>query len=163
MSNIEFTHTSILSGIQQLGDFSRIFFSKQNVEWVQLHLRYAVYKASGNVISNQSEQELLLIMRAVYLQESINPANASGYKKELLRLNNRVIHGIVPKLVKEVEMYQKYLKDALRNPVPMIDRPIHVSSAGTKGNAGFSDVLGVDTISVRPEYKTEMVGFKHFV
>lgn len=162
MANFDFKYTSILSGIQELSEFSRIYFSKQNIDWLQLNIRYSVYKASGDeiVIGNQSEQELLLVMRGTYLQYSNNPSKTQEYKKEIMKLNKVVIDEVTPKILKEAIQYQRYLKESLKNPVPVIDRPVNMSSKGVSLN-GSADALGLDTL--RQARQSQMVGFRHFV
>lgn len=144
MENFELEHKSILSGIQGFTNFSIIFFSKQNIQWVQTNLRYSIYKESGDIIGEQDEKELVLIMRSVYLELSLNPSKVSDYRKNILSLNNTVIKELKPKIMVAINHHRAYQNQALKNRVPM-DRPINDNITGTKGIKGVSDALGINT------------------
>ena len=53
------------------------FFSKENINIIQTLIRKGVYQKSNNthIISNQDEQELIIIMRSIYLQYGKNLPN----------------------------------------------------------------------------------------
>jgi hypothetical protein len=140
-------HRSILTGIQELSPFSKAFFSRQNIDWIQTNMRYEVYNKTERkyVISVQDETNLLIIMRAIYLQNSTNPRTHDKQKAEILRLNQMVIDYSVPHIIEELLQYRDYLNDISANAIPL-ERPKNVSVAGTKtygGPLGFSDVLGL--------------------
>jgi len=61
-----------LKGIQSLTPLSRAFFSKQNISSLHTNIRYQVWLDTNkqHVISAQSNEELILIMRSIYLQNS---------------------------------------------------------------------------------------------
>lgn len=106
-----------------------LFFSQQNVDILQQGIRYSVYKKTNRTIDNQNERELRVIMRSIYLQYSRNlPTNILEQVKEL---NSRVLDGVIPKIVIEMNQYSTYLRDASSLPIP-IDRGESTSSAGTK-------------------------------
>lgn len=106
-----------------------LFFSQQNVDILQQGIRYSVYKKTNRTIDNQDERELRVIMRSIYLQYSRNlPTNVLEQVKEL---NSRVLDGVIPKIVIEMNQYSTYLRDASSLPVPL-DRGESTSSAGTK-------------------------------
>ena len=68
-------------------------------------------------------------MRSIFLEHSQH--NHTEYTHQIRVLNNLVIDEIVPKLIVEVRQYKRYLIDKA-TPWRMIERPINVSSAGTK-------------------------------
>ena len=111
---------------------SDAFFTRENVQRIQAAIRKGVYDASGPrkyEISDQSAEELSMIMRAMYLQYSKNsPYNVQG---QISELNEMVVKWSVPRILSEVEAYTYYLKDISHLPVPL-PQPIHLSSAGTK-------------------------------
>jgi len=144
MENFVLEYKSILSGIQQFTNFSRIYFSNQNIDWVQTNLRYRVYKESGDIIGKQDEKELVLIMRSVYLELSLNPTEVSEYSKNLISLNMSVITGLVPKLLVAINSHKRYQQDALNVRTPLA-RPKNTNVKGTHDPLGFSDALGINT------------------
>ena len=142
---------SILEGIQTIYPFSELFFSEENVKWLQSNIRHKIYILSSNkyVISNQDERELMLIMRAIYLQNSNNPEKQEEYTKEILKLNKLVMEYVIPSIISEIEQYSNYIKDIsqVATPIPL---PIATSIHGTKlYDRGPSDVLGIDTLNAK--------------
>lgn len=146
-NSYETPYKNVLTGIQELGPFSKAFFSKQNLELIQENIRYIVYTKSKNIISKQDETNLVVIMREIYLQNSRNPSsNIQLMRDELKRLNDLVYAKVIPNILSEILQYKTYLSDIdkVRTPIQL---PVNTSSVGTKTNRGFSDVLGLDVYS----------------
>lgn len=110
---------------------STIFFSQDNVNALQEAIRYQVYVKSCKkyVIDKQSETELFVIMRSIYLQN----ANHMPYAilDQIKELNRMVIEFCVPKILNKIIQYIQYKKDINQLPIP-IDRGEYASSKGTK-------------------------------
>lgn len=139
-------NNSILGSIQEQSDFSRLFFSKKNLEWIDKNIRYGVYQKTGYRLAKQDETNLLIVMKSFYLQYSNNPNNPGIFKNELLRLNNMIISDYTPKIVSEAKQYVRYLQDIKRNAEP-IRLPINSSIKGTTvSQRGPADVLGIKTL-----------------
>lgn len=123
---------SLLRGNWAETELSRTFFSRDNLKVLQSAIKSEVYNQSGEkrwVIDDQSADELQIVMRSMYLQYAKNlSTNIPGQVRELNRL---VINWCVPRILSEVGMYQYYLKDVERLPVPL-EHAISLSSAGTK-------------------------------
>lgn len=120
-----------IKNIHTQNALSDMFFSRANIDVLHEAIRYMVYKKScgKHVIDRQSETDLLIIMRSVYLQYG-------EYKPYLLKeqvkdLNTQVINYCVPKILEEIKIYLHYRKDISQLPEPM-DRGEFVSSKGTK-------------------------------
>lgn len=149
LETYETPYKSILGNTQALSPFSKIYFSKENISWLQKNIRYEVYKLSDKryVIDRQDETNLLIIMKAIYLQNSKNPKNSLYFKEELLRLNRLVLNQTVPDIITQLQQYGAYIRDISKNPEP-ISLPQNVSITGMKSNnyRGPSDVWGIDTI-----------------
>lgn len=108
---------------------NQTYFSPANFRIVQNSIRRAVYEETGQIIDEQSADDLFMIMRATYLTYGRNlPYNI---KEQIEELNGRVADWCVPKIVAEVHMYAQYLRDIDTMPVPM-SHPVSLSSAGTK-------------------------------
>lgn len=98
---------------------SRLFFGPTNVEALQQGIRYGVYRATDgrHVIDKQSETELRLIMRSIYLQHARNaPDQVLAQVREL---NGMVLRFAVPRIVEEINMYLEYRRQVEKMPVPM--------------------------------------------
>jgi len=100
-------------------EVSDLYFSAANVDALQEALRYQVWaKTNGeHAIDRQSDTELMIVMRSLYLQYSRNsPYNV---KEQVRELNARVLDECVPKIVSELSAYLQYLRDASQLPVPL--------------------------------------------
>lgn len=108
---------------------NQTFFSPANFKIVQNKIRYDVYEKTGQVIDEQSTDDLFMIMRAMYLQYGRNlPTHIAEQVQEL---NQRAADWCIPKIIAEVNMFAQYQKDISNMPVPM-SHPVNQSSAGTK-------------------------------
>lgn len=112
-------------------ELSNIFFSDQNIDVLQDAIRYLVHeKTCGKfTISRQSDTELKLIMRAMYLQEGRH--RQYDVLEEVKALNVLVLNYAVPRITQEIQMYMQYKKDISALPVPM-ERGDFSSSKGTR-------------------------------
>lgn len=110
-------------------DVNSLFFSQRNVDALQHGIRYKVFSRSAKVIDNQSERELRVIMRSIYLQYSRNLQ--TNIVEQVRDLNSKVLDYIVPKIIIEVKQYDTYIRDASALPEPM-DRGLNTSTTGTK-------------------------------
>ena len=110
---------------QQNNIVSNLFFSTKNVIIIQNAIRAGVYKISNEkyLIDTQDGDTLNVIMRAIYLQNSVNlPDNVT---KQIEDLNKIVINYCVPRIYGEAQGYIKYKEDASTLVVPL-DNPISV-------------------------------------
>ena len=113
---------------------SELFFSDINIDALQIGMRNMVLnKSCGKYkIGRQSDKELTIIMRAIFLQNSVN----SKYDVigQVRNLNENVLNFAVPRLINELEMHDTYLQDIQRMPIPMAYGE-NTSVAGTKNSA----------------------------
>lgn len=106
------TFRDALTGNWTDNDVSNVFFSKENIQIIQNALRAEVYRLSNGeyTISQQDNDELKIIMRALYLESAVNlPYNI---REQVTALNQHVINHCVPKLINEVRAYVNYKRDA---------------------------------------------------
>lgn len=112
----------------QLND---LYFSDQNIRILQLGIRNMIANLSQGEfqIGNQSEVELQVIMRAIYLSNAKHlPYDIVGQVREL---NKQVIDYCVPRIMEEIRMFKYYKKDVSQLPMPMA-RGEFSSSKGMK-------------------------------
>lgn len=112
-------------------ELSTAFFSKKNIQSIQDDIIYNVYIKSNKEfkISNQSEQELLIIMRSYYLQYGKNlPSNING---QLEILNKYVVDWSVDEIIKNINQHIYYKKTVSTLPMPM-ERAQLPTQKGTK-------------------------------
>lgn len=122
-------YKTVLRGVQERTLLSDLFFSKENVDYVNKSLRYAVYKISGKrfILGPQDTTELVIIMRSIFLNYCKNLA--CNIKEQIQELNNIVVQQTAPSLFTATQQYQNYL-DAQKNggkivlPQPLKSRPL---------------------------------------
>ena len=120
-----------LKGIQEDSVLSQIYFSKSNMNILQNQIRFYVFKHSNgkHIIDRQSDIDLEIIMRSIYLQHSLN-LNCN-IKDQIKKLNDRVIGWSGPKILNEVEQYLGYIYSVENMPIPL-ERPKNLSIKGSR-------------------------------
>ena len=120
-----------LYGIQETSTLNQLFFSKKNMDIIQNMIRYTVYEKSEKkfVIDRQSDVELEIVMRSIYLQHSPNLPNK--IKEQIQYLNKLVSDWCSEQIIPEVSQYFGYMKEIEYMPVP-IDLPLNLSSKGSR-------------------------------
>ena len=110
---------------------SDLYFSRQNSDALQEGIRWRVNVESNGkyVIARQSETDLKIIMRSIFLQESKD--SMSSALDQVRELNAKVLAFCVPRIVNEVAIYKKYLDDISKLPVPL-DRGEIATSKGSR-------------------------------
>jgi hypothetical protein len=126
----EFSHEAI-QGVHTKTPLNDLFFSTKNIDALQLGIRNLVANRTNNefVVGNQSEVELQIIMRAIYLSEAKHlPYDIIG---QVRTLNAKVLDYCVPRILEEIRMFNYYKNDVSRLPMPL-DRGEFSSAKGTR-------------------------------
>ena len=111
---------NILSGVLEETLLSKYFFSDDNVMNIQKIIRYEFFKEKNDKIDYQSNITLLTIMRGIYLKYSNSvDKTLENIKIQIQKLNGMVVQYSLSKIYSNYEMYQHYLKDTSRLPLPM--------------------------------------------
>lgn len=120
-----------LYGIQETTTLNQAFFSRKNMELIQDNIRYNVYMKTDkkHIIGKQSEVELEVVMRSIYLQHS--PNLPDQIKEQIKYLNELVSNWCVEKIIPELYQYLGYLKEVEYMPIP-IELPVNLSSKGSR-------------------------------
>lgn len=120
-----------LYGIQETSTLNQLFFSKKNMEHIQDKIRFNVYEKSNKkyIIDKQSDVELEIVMRSIYLQHSPNLPNKT--KEQIEYLDGLVVNWCTEKILPEVNQYLGYIKEIEYMPSP-IDLPLNLSSKGSR-------------------------------
>ena len=127
----ETSQDEAIRSIHVKNDLSKIFFSRMNIDHIQEAIRYLVFQKScgKHVIDKQSETELIIVMRSIYLQYGQH--KPFKINEQVRDLNTQVLNYCVPRILEEIKIYLHYRKDISALPVPM-DRGEFISSKGTK-------------------------------
>ena len=118
---------------------SDMYFSRQNIDNLHFEIINRVYARSNGQfkIGKQSEIQLQIVMRSIFLQEAKH-LNCN-FKKQISDLNEKVLEFCVPRIMTEINQFLGYKKDVNTMPVPL-DHPQNLSGRGRKiltTNIGF--------------------------
>ncbi|MHB1952963.1 MAG: hypothetical protein ACYCOU_04370 [Sulfobacillus sp.] len=118
-------------------ELSRKYFSRENVEHVQIEIISSVNRASNGKfrIGRQSDAELAVVMRSVFLQFARHlPNDVDG---QVAELNGRVLSYCVPKVLGNVEQYLNYRNNVRTSGRCPIGLPMATTSTGTRTNRPY--------------------------
>jgi len=119
LPNSKTNYMNALKHTLQNNKLSTLFFSSKNVELIENAIKAGVYSMSNNthVIDNQDRDQLVVIMRATFLQYSLNQPDQ--LTEQIESLNSRVIAYCVPRVYGEIISYIQYKKDISTLVVPL--------------------------------------------
>jgi hypothetical protein len=108
-----------------------LFFSDLNIEALQLGMKNKIAEETNgkHIIGPQSEIELKIVMRSIYLQYGRNLNE--DIVLQVKDLNKKVLDYCVPKILIGIEQYKNYVIDASNIHIPL-DRSENVSNKGSK-------------------------------
>ena len=120
------TESDSLKGIHETSGVSEVYFSRENIATLQATIRYEVNKRTNKVIDRQSEQELIIVMRSIYLQHGNPVVSSNDIIPEIQKLNEMVVDFCTEQITTQVKQYEGYLNKLSNLPVP-IDRPKYLN------------------------------------
>lgn len=100
-------------------ELSLLFFSSKNINIIENAIKAGVYEMSNktHVIDTQDRDQLYVIMRATFLQYSVN--NPENLTRQIEVLNSRIVAYCVPRIYGEIQSYLHYKKDISTLVVPL--------------------------------------------
>jgi len=114
-----------LKGIVEQSKTSEIFFSEANIDIIQQTIRYQIFKRNDKIISRQSENELIIVMRSIFLQYGDSgPTDDELVQENIKKLNTRVIAYCVNNISNQLEQHDLYIENINNLPVPL-DNPAY--------------------------------------
>lgn len=130
VNNESFCSEAIRGQIER-NPVSDIFFSSKNIDALQQGIRYRIYvESKGRYnIGRQSDTELKIIMRSIYIEYA--KGDPIGVIEQVRELNARVLNYAVPNVLSNVKQYEQYRIDASMMPVPM-DRGELATNKGSR-------------------------------
>ena len=110
---------------------SEAFFSKENFENLHKGIIMGVYNRSNGEykIARQSDEQLTIIMRSIYFQNSKNSPN--NIAEQVRELNKLVIDWSVGEIINNIKQYDSYKQTISTLPMPL-ERSQLPSQKGTR-------------------------------
>lgn len=134
-----YTYWEILKTFQERNPLMDFFFSKKNLDHIQNLIILMIKSQSGGLynISRQSDNELLVVMRSIYIKTPTNPlGTGNNFKKDICTLNKNVLDWVVPRIIVNIQQYLGYVRDQSNNIRPL-PHPELMSNTGNRINRGF--------------------------
>jgi len=123
-----------IGGLIEKTKLSTMFFSENNINLLQKLIKYNVKTKTNKIISEQSNEELFIIMKSIFLNESnLGVKTDSCIKKELRKLDLLVTNECTKKIVTQIKQHIIYLDNINNLAVPM-ERAESTNIKGTKIN-----------------------------
>jgi hypothetical protein len=122
--NTNTNYQNVLTGNFERSRLSDAYFSKQNIQIIQNGIRKGVYDKSQQkiLIDNQPEDQIVTVMRSMYLQHSKNLE--INITQQIEELNAHVLQYCINNIFNEAVAYLKYKEDASTMHRPM-QHPIY--------------------------------------
>jgi len=102
---------------------SHLYYSEKNINALHDAIRYSVYNQTNGkyTIGRQSDIELKIVMRSIYLQHSRDTnTDIVGQVREL---NAKVLEWVVPEILSNLLQYTTYRRDVSTLPMPLDHAP----------------------------------------
>ena len=119
---------------------SELYFSKENIKRIQNQIKKEIFRLSNKkfkLVVDQDESDLLLAMRAVFLD------NANHLPTHIVRqvkdLNKKLIDYIIPDMITNIKQHNGYIKE-INKPIIPLPQPINVNNAGRKTLPSFTSI-----------------------
>ena len=128
-SNDTNTYGNLTDQTQSL--LNKTFFSNENIKIIQNNIRKNVWLQTDKkrIIGNQSEEELIIIMRSTFLQYAKN--NDNNITEQLEQLNKLVSEWCIKEIITQIKQYVGFVNTLDKNVVPL-EYGMYMSNAGTK-------------------------------
>ena len=98
-----------LQGIIEPTQTSDLFFSDMNIKAIQDTIRYNIYKQTNKKMGYQSQNEIFVIMRSIYLQYANSVVNSTDMIQNLKTLNKMVVDYTVKNVSDQLDQYDNYI------------------------------------------------------
>ena len=122
--------TSILRTVYQVGTpLSTLFFSDFNLQQIQNTVRNQFKQKTGIAIDYQNQNDVLALMRMVYINNSWDPYN--NVHNQVTAMNAICVSTAIAQIGTNVSQYIGYLSD-ISSPLNPEPRPISTSVYGNR-------------------------------
>lgn len=133
-------YIDVIKTYQEVNPVMIAFFSEENINHIQSLIKAMILKSENVKISDQSEEQIVMIMRAKYMNATYLDFQPNNLKKMICTLNKDVLDEIIPIIIVSIKSHLGYIKDRSTNPYT-IDRAMYVNKSGENLMRGFSDLI----------------------
>lgn len=119
INSTKYSYRDAMNGNWYDTELSKAFFSGRNIQIIQNGIRAGVYNKSNQqyIVGEQSLDELQIIMRSIFLQNSKNLCE--DIPGQINDLNQIVLNYSINQVYGEADGYMKYKRDASTLVVPI--------------------------------------------
>ena len=122
--------TSILRTMRQTGTpLGDLFFSDFNLRSIQNNIRQSVLTATGIAIDYQKQDDVLTLMRMVFINNSVDPYG--NLPAQIKIMNDLVVKTATAQIGTGLSQYIGYIRD-ISTPMIPEPRPINTSVYGER-------------------------------
>lgn len=119
-------------------ELSKLFFSQSNIDLLQEQIIINIYKKTHIQISPQSSNDLLIIMKSIYLQNSKNLD--VEFNKQINTLNKYVLDYSIHNIYVNMKQYDKYIND-LTSEKQILNNPEYVKDNKTYDLSAVNNIF----------------------
>lgn len=136
------SYRNILGHMYPRSVLSDMYFSGKNLKHLKKIICDTVREKSGGAYNitpeAQSDNNILTIMRYMYIEHAKHWEHS--YKEQIAELNLKVLMDVVPRIMEKIAQDLSYRRDHSNQHLTM-DRPQHMSIAGTKSNRSVTSLF----------------------
>ena len=139
VENNEVANDRLITNTLNSNPLSKVYFNPNNIATIQSAIINKVYQTSNGQysIGRQNEQQLLIIMRSIYLQFGKN--REYNIQEQVNELNNMVVEECVRIIIPNIQQQQGYIDD-ISSGIKISPWPQNVSGKTTQLR-GFDSVI----------------------
>jgi hypothetical protein len=108
-TNKQTNFSESMKGIIEPTILSGVFFSRKNIDNLHTKIKVGIKRILNYDINNQSEEEIQIIMRSIYLQLSKN--TDCDIQKQVTDLNKEVLNYCISNIYTNIKQYLGYIRN----------------------------------------------------
>jgi hypothetical protein len=128
-NNVENDKGNNMTGTLGKSKLSELYFSQSNIDLLQDYIISGVFRNTSTKICKQSEDELLIIMRSIFLQHAKHLDY--NFQEQINELNNYVLDYSIKNIESSIKQYNGYIENITKERSVM-NMPQSVSVKGDK-------------------------------
>lgn len=120
--------TNMTGNMSKTG-LSDMYFSQSNIDYLQNNIISGIFNMSNTKICKQSETELLIIMRSIFIQNAKHLDY--NFQEQINELNSHVLSYSIKNIDSSIKQYNGYI-DNITKEQTVMNMPQNVSIKGDK-------------------------------